>query len=345
MNFKAAALDAPAPTPPTSSVAGMYSSKFSLPKDDPNDPDNLSYAEIENKLLSAAKAWNLDDSGKLWYAANNVRQKITPGLYRAGYSDRTGPFLYSMINKTDDLILFKDTVSEQVVNEIVKFWNKKNVFLENGILFKRGILMRGGPGSGKTSTIQIIIKKVIEMGGIAIYPPNDPGELIGSLQMIRTIEPEVPIVLILEDFETLVASPDREQIWLSALDGQNQIPNIVYLATTNYIEKIDKRFTDRPSRFDTIVLVSAPTRDSRAAYLLSKKPDMSASRLNTYLDYSDGFSFAHLKELFVSTEIFEHDFGDTVYRLREMRDREYSSDDNDKGTDKEKPTIGFNTKS
>ena len=54
-----------------------------------------------------------------------------------------------------------------------------------------------------------------------------------------------------------------ESEYLSLLDGENQIGNVVYVATTNYPEKLDKRFTDRPSRFDVVQKISMPNEDGK----------------------------------------------------------------------------------
>ena len=163
-----------------------------------------------------------------------------------------GVNLIKQIISTDNLIEIDDSESIQIISEIERFWDLKPEFEKRGLLHKRGILMSGDPGSGKTSTIQLLIKRIIDRGGIALYPSAAPSVTADGLQMIRRIEQDRPICLILEDFETLVMRGDNENQWLSILDGESQVDNIVFLATTNYISRLDKRFTDRPSRFDSI---------------------------------------------------------------------------------------------
>jgi hypothetical protein len=82
------------------------------------------------------------------------------------------------------------------------------------------------------------------------------------LQMLRAVEPERQVVGILEDVDALIERYGESE-YLSLLDGEAQVDNVVYVATTNYPERLDARIVDRPSRFDTIRYIGMPSAGAR----------------------------------------------------------------------------------
>lgn len=288
------------------------------------------------KSQKLGKVWACNAEQTLFWAATPTVSAIGPGLYKCTQSDSAGHMLKKLIISTDDLIVFDDDAAvSKVLKEIELFWARAQNYRNLKLLHKRGLLMTGDPGSGKTSCIQQLIQVMIKLGGIAVYA-DDPYLLTGSLQVLRQIEPERPVIVILEDFETLTENTKRENEWLSVLDGEAQINNVVFLATTNYVEKLDKRFTDRPSRFDTIMNVPMPSAKTRAVYLLSKIPFIDDVELDYIIQQTKGFSIAHLKELVVSVfclndgQNFEErkiNLDQVIFRLQKMRERKFTSED------------------
>lgn len=283
--------------------------------------------ELSKQIQRAQRHWSSTPDGTVFWGTSNIQDTLPPGLYKCAYRDDVGPCLSKLIIETDDLIVLPDMVCNDVVDQIKLFWSDKvkNAMQERGFLHKRGILMYGEPGSGKTCTIQVLIQMLIKNGGIAIFA-EDPGNLSGCLQMIRRIEPHRPMIVVLEDFDTLTDRERRENTWLAVLDGEAQIENVVFLATTNYIDQLDKRFVDRPSRFDLIVPVPMPTAKARAAYLYKKEPSLSPDELYDWTMASEGFSIAHLKEMVLSVKCYEKSLEETVARLRDQKSRKYSQD-------------------
>lgn len=217
--------------------------------------------------LEPKTKWATGKGGTTFWASHDVVDFLPPNLYRCGIDDRLGPVLSRVDISTDELITLPDETTTKVMEHITDFWAKKEEFVERGFLHKRGILMYGDPGSGKTSAIHTIIQDIITRKGIALLPPvNWPDAFLQCVQMVRGIDKNIPIVAILEDFDTMIEDEDHMHQWLSIQDGETQINNIVFLATTNYIEKIDKRFLDRPSLFDIIQPVPMPSALARAVH-------------------------------------------------------------------------------
>ncbi len=282
--------------------------------------------QLSEALEATQRQWSRTPDGTLFWATTEVAPTLDSGLYKCIFNDSIGHAFQRLLVSTDDLIPLPDTATEEVVAEIQEFWEMEDQFEKRGFLHKRGILMFGEPGSGKTATIQQLIALIIEREGIAVYA-DDPHVLTACLQMLRRVEPTRPIIVILEDFETLTDRQNRENEWLSVLDGEAQINNVVFLATTNYIETLDKRFTDRPSRFDVVKPVPMPSAKARAMFLAVKEPSLTREELMEWVNETNGFSIAHMKELIISVRCFRAPLEEAVARLRQMQKREFSNEE------------------
>jgi ATP-dependent 26S proteasome regulatory subunit len=270
--------------------------------------------------------------GNGYFACEKTEEALPPGQYIPAASDHRGVFLVKKDVNVDDLLVLPDSKSEYVVDEIRKFWRKKDIFSKHGFLWKRGVLLYGPPGSGKTSTLQQISSLVTDIGGISIYC-NAPETTAEALRLIRRIEPARPIVLMMEDVDAIIGQHGEADL-LALLDGELQIDNILNIATTNYPEKLDPRFVQRPSRFDDIVKIGMPSPEARDAYLKAKNPGLSDEERARWVSFTDGFSIAALKEVIVSVECLGRDLEETIKRINFMFARKPSSEDDSAG-------IGF----
>ena len=110
---------------------------------------------------------------------------------------------------------------------------------------------------------------------------------------------------------------------LNILDGVKQIENVVYIATTNYPEKLQERITNRPSRFDRRYEVQMPSRAIRESYIKNKLSDDDLKNINLeeWLDSSEDMSLSHLKELVISVIVMGKDFKESLATLNALSDK------------------------
>ena len=115
-----------------------------------------------------------------------------------------------------------------------------------------------------------------------------------------------PCVLVLEDLDSLVNEENRS-FFLNELDGFTSNEGIIILATTNHPERIDPAIINRPSRFDRKYYFELPALTERIAYIqmwyeqLKLPMRLSDTDIPQIAELTDSFSFAYLKELFVSS--------------------------------------------
>jgi len=95
------------------------------------------------------------------------------------------------------------------------------------------------------------------------------------------------------------------------------IHKAVFLATTNYPEKLGSRILNRPSRFDKKFFIAMPNRLAREMFIRSRLEN--ESEIQKWADDTDGLSIAHIKELFVATKILGDSYDEALGVLKEMR--------------------------
>jgi len=254
--------------------------------------------------------------------------KILPSaLYRVSMDDRGNYYFEIQPIKTDELLRFSDSLADEILLEIDKFWELKKKFEDNKFSHRRGYLLYGPQGSGKSIIVQQIIEGIINRKGIAIWVDRSPkiiaAAIVGAL---RIIEPDRPIVIIFEDIDAIIQDYGESTL-LSYLDGDGRIDGVLNLATTNYPEKLDKRVVARPRRFDRVVKVDVPSSSIRREYFKYKVKDLTEEQLEQWTTSTAGFSFAALADLIISVKCFEYKFDDAVERLRKLLDSNPSSEE------------------
>lgn len=262
---------------------------------------------------------------------NTVADKTTSlpaGAYQIGMTMDGAPYFSPISIITDKIIDIPNSITSAVVAEIENFWSEgvSQKFKEYGLVQKRGVILEGPPGSGKTITLAKTAELVInKFKGVVLFNP-DPGSLPIYLKLLKDIEPDKKVLVMWEEFDSTLRG--NESDLLSLLDGEIQVDNIVYLATTNYISKIPARIKNRPSRFARIITVGAPDAATRRAFLEAKlTPQDKELYLAAMIEASDGFVIDQLKDLIISVCCFGYPISDAVLKIQEMQQDSMGIDD------------------
>jgi len=250
---------------------------------------------------------------------------IPPGVYEVLEKPHIGLHLGPKTIQTEELLDLPDSQSHKVINEINKFFRPetKEKYKQYGMLYKRGILMYGPAGSGKTSCLLKVANTVIDNGGICILSP-DPDNFYNLITKLRIVQPSLTIVVIWEDFHYYV----NNSRFLALLDGELQLDNVVYIATTNYIDRIPKNLVSRPSRFATVIEIGPLTEKAREAYLKHKMPDISETELSKWVTKTHNFTIDKIKDLIISVKCFDLVLEEAIERLKN-----YTKEDEEENED------------
>jgi SpoVK/Ycf46/Vps4 family AAA+-type ATPase len=182
------------------------------------------------------------------------------------------------------------------------------------------------------------MRDVVDRGGVVVKFTH-PSLFTEGMRVFREIEPQTPIVVLMEDIDSTLQHYNESEV-LNILDGVNQIEKAVFLATTNYPEELGERIINRPSRFDKRFKIDHPNPESRRMYFEYLIGPDRIAELNIPLDQwvqdTEDFSLAHLKELFVAVVILGDEYQDAIETLSSMREERLDS-----SKDEFKPSMGF----
>ena len=251
--------------------------------------------------------------------------KVPAGVYEIGWnSSMQTHTLKKQPFKTDELYHLPSYEITDILKDIDNFWNRSDNYKKYNYVHKRGILMYGEPGCGKSGIIQLISQQLIEKDGIVINVKDeeDVDRFTSFIATFRKVEPNRPLVVLLEDIDSL-AGENRYQTarLLNILDGVKQIEGVVYIATTNYPEKLQERITNRPSRFDRRYKVELPNEDIRRAYIQHKlnDDDLKNIDIEEWIKKTEGMSLSHLKEVVISVIVMGRSFEETMDNLEGLK--------------------------
>ena len=276
-------------------------------------PSGETPKEVESRGALSLTQWALLESNR-YLAIPPTASKLPAGVYNQCETQR-GIVLEKLDIKVDALIDFPDGLPKIICDEIDSFWKKEAIFHEYGFLHRRGYLLYGAAGCGKTAVVQLVSNRIISVGDVVMICKR-PNALLNALRDFRKVEPQRRVVCVFEDIDAIVNSYGDEDI-LALLDGEYQIDRVLNIATTNYPERLDKRLVARPRRFDRVIKIDMPSSETRRVYL-STKLKINGEELIEWVDKTEELSFAALAELVISVKCLGNNFDTTIKMLKKM---------------------------
>jgi len=285
--------------------------------------------------LSKSRRQFATSDGWSFSPCSSTCRRLIPGFYKFLRTNQ-GPIYVRQKPNPEPLFQMPGTPVEEIASEIKRFWTLEKHYKQHGLNFKRGLLFHGRAGTGKSCAVRLVGQDVIDRGGIVVvdYDPN----FATCYQPFREIEPDTPLLVVMEDLDSILENWDESSV-LNVMDGMFMLHKVVFLATTNHIERLSERVKNRPSRFDRVFEIGAPIEAARRIYLKAIWPDGPEEEITEWARKSDGFSFAHLKELFVAVHMLEHKLDDVVERLRNMGKKKKSKKRSDDEKDPDSPVV------
>ena len=177
----------------------------------------------------------------------------------------------------------------------------------------KSLILHGLPGNGKTLSIKALMH--------ALYSRPDPIPTLyvkslagcqGSEWNIRQIfvkaRASTPCLLVFEDLDSLITD-EVKSFFLNEIDGLESNEGLMMLGSTNYLARLDAGISKRPGRFDRKYHFRLPATAERAKYCdywrsklgKNKAIDFPSDLSEAIAEVTEGFSFAYLKEAFVTS--------------------------------------------
>lgn len=202
-------------------------------------------------------------------------------------------------------ILLEDNVKTDIYRSIDEFFlNSGTFFKQYNIPYKRGILLYGSPGNGKTTLVKSIAGSV--SAPVVYWQITEYTTSYSIKEVFSNVTKMAPMILIIEDIDSM--PEEARSVFLNTLDGATSKEGIFLIGTTNYPEKIDPALINRAGRFDRAYEIKHPDQTLRTEYLHKKglTQFLDESSLQDLAKQTRGLSIAQLNELYMSIALQWH---------------------------------------
>lgn len=222
--------------------------------------DDSDYSPIYIYLFG--KHWRevLEDITKHFETLNTTTNKIYSIVgVKDGERSYWSCTASKLVPRTMDTIFIGKDQKKRITDHIDQWLENETMYTDRGLLYKTGILLHGPAGTGKSS-MAMAIANYLGCGLITI----DPGtfQFMNISEITESIvADETKYVVLIDEIDAIFKSRENENITdeqlkvtnklLSFLDSAQSPTGVIFVATTNYPDRLDKSLL-RKGRFDVI---------------------------------------------------------------------------------------------
>jgi len=242
-------------------------------------------------------------------ARSIYRNYVLQLSYEAGKKDEYGDIekperfqvnFSSVEPVTETDIVLDDNHLSVLKRNVIDLHQRREILEANGVPARRGILLHGPPGTGKTFACRFLCHKLEGVTRIFVTGSS----LLNVSAVFSFARLLQPAVLFLEDVDLIFASREIN-LYSSALgdlldqmDGLRSHENISVVLTTNAIERLEAAIKDRPGRISQCIYMGAPAAEQRRLFIAHQLARHAADAvdLEGLVRDSEGATQAFLKE-------------------------------------------------
>jgi len=210
----------------------------------------------------------------------------------------------------DDVIL-EPSIKETILLNIIFPLRNKTKLHNKKVPWRRGLLMGGIAGTGKTQVCRILCNVLPKNVTLIWATPKalyDSDKIRALFEAARYFS---PCLIIIEDIDFIGRSRDLSQNQilgelLTQLDGNDPNHGIFVIASSNRPELLDEALANRPSRFDVKVEFPLPELKERMKLIKLFTRGMEFENpkdTESIASVTKNLTGAHLKEVFIYSQL------------------------------------------
>lgn len=199
-------------------------------------------------------------------------------------------------------VILPDGLLQKVSDHALGIAEHRDTLNRYGQHLKRGILLYGRPGTGKTHTVRYLLSR--SQGATAILLSGGSlARISEAASMARALQPSI---VVLEDCDLIAEDrsfghgpqPLLFEV-LDAMDGLANDADVAFVLTTNRVDMLERALAQRPGRVDLAVEIPLPAQPERVALLklYSRGIPFSAAALEEAAARAEGTTASFAREL------------------------------------------------
>lgn len=245
--------------------------------------------QVELAVLPQAKSDDpsaafLDGLERLISEAQSYRGKVISLERQDDYSGKAGGVkVHKLRSVTRDQVILPEKTLRLLERNVTEFIEQREKLQSLGMSIKKGILLHGPPGTGKTHTIHYLASQLPEHTTLLITA-DQVAMLDEYMQLARFLQ---PAMIVLEDVDliararTSMRNPCEESLLnklLNEMDGLREDAALLFVLTTNRPEDLEGALAARPGRVDQAIEFPLPDEDGRRKLLRLYAGSLAVSR-------------------------------------------------------------------
>ena len=202
-----------------------------------------------------------------------------------------------------DQIVLPPEVLENIERQVLGVGRYSDRLLASGQHLKRGVLLHGAPGTGKTHTVRYLLGRrpeatVIVISGRALERIRE------ACSVARTLQPAIVVV---EDVDLIAEQREKTRPGehpllfqlLNEMDGLNSGADVTFLLTTNRADLLEPALAARPGRVDLAAELPLPDAEARRQLIRLYQGTLvlDLAQPEAVIERTEGVTAAFLKEL------------------------------------------------
>jgi cell division protease FtsH len=204
-----------------------------------------------------------------------------------------------------DSVILDPAMKKEIRLNTIGFLKNCAQLEKYGVPPKRGIILAGEPGTGKTIVCKALMSEADKITCIAT---TADGMVMGGYipELFSVAQALSPSIIFIEDIDFI--GQERHDSYrgtpplislLAEMDGIAEKNAIVTVATSNSFETLDKALSERPSRFDRVFRITRPAYQQRDELVkhISQKIPLSEDVREYIVEETNGFTPAQIQEV------------------------------------------------